>query len=300
MIDNVAIARQLATVLAVVFAIGAAVIALGTLTGRAPRRLWVIYFSEILVLALIVIPAYVGRLALLPVLTLLAFVCTREIANVLRSAGHQPALIPLFVIGGAAVLSAALFPGSAHHAVLAASPFALLAAALLARGDATVTSRVGANLLIFVFPILGVAELGALALRSDGFGQVIWMYGVVELGDAGALVFGSVFGKRKIWPRLSPKKTIVGSVAGLLCAVAGAIALGFAVPQFSMLRCAVWGGALAVIGQLADLVASAIKREAGVKDFSNVVPAQGGVLDVYDSLLLVAPVHLCFLQLFDP
>jgi phosphatidate cytidylyltransferase len=293
------IARQVALVLAVLFAVGAVVIGIGTLLRRAPARIWTIYFSEIVVIALLLGPAYFGRWPMMAMSLLLSLVCTRELVPVLGQAGLAPSPGGSYATGVAIILAAGLGRAAVLPAALAVSLVASIVLALISGGTERLARRAGGGLVVLVFPVLGAAYLTVLSRRADGFGHLVWLYGVVETGDAGALLFGSIFGVRKIWPRLSPKKTVVGSVAGLACSVIAGVGLRFAIPGSSALRCLAMGLGFGVAGQIADLTASAIKRDAGVKDFAATVPAQGGVLDVYDSVLLVAPVYGLLLSILE-
>jgi len=108
--------------------------------------------------------------------------------------------------------------------------------------------------------------------------------------DSFAQLCGRLIGRRKLCPRLSPEKTVAGLLGGLSMAVGVALLLGFLLPGAR-------GAPLAGLGLLTaagavggDLLFSAIKRAAGIKDFSTWLPGHGGVLDRFDSLLLAAPV----------
>lgn len=147
---------------------------------------------------------------------------------------------------------------------------------------------------------LGLAVLVTCAYalsqtRALGLGHLVFFYGAVELNDSLAFVVGRMLGKRRIVPRVSPNKTLEGLLAGLLAATACGAALSFLEPAWSRLECTALGFGLGVAGSAADLLASALKRRAGVKDFSDMLPGHGGVLDAYDSLLLVSPLWYALL-----
>jgi len=111
--------------------------------------------------------------------------------------------------------------------------------------------------------------------------------------DTGAYFVGRLLGKKKLAPNLSPKKTWAGAIggtitAGVLCAVIAMISL-----EFNWAHIVIFGAIgllLAIVAQVGDLFASALKRQFGVKDFGNLLPGHGGVLDRFDSILLAAPV----------
>jgi phosphatidate cytidylyltransferase len=116
-------------------------------------------------------------------------------------------------------------------------------------------------------------------------------------GDSAAYFAGSAFGRRRMCPPISPSKTWEGFAAGLAGSALGAIlagTLGAGQPLWSMTLLGILGGAAGVLG---DLVESALKRDAGVKDSGVFIPGHGGVLDRIDSLVAVAPVVWLWLRL---
>ena len=111
----------------------------------------------------------------------------------------------------------------------------------------------------------------------------------------GSLFGGKLFGDKKLAPRVSPKKTREGAVAGLLGGMAGMILFRIAFflvteVQLHIGWCLLLGLVGAAVGQLGDLVFSCIKREFGIKDYGNLLPGHGGVLDRFDSVIFAAPV----------
>lgn len=119
------------------------------------------------------------------------------------------------------------------------------------------------------------------------------------IADTTAYYCGKYLGKRKLCPEVSPKKTIAGSVGGFLgstigCGIYGMI-IGFNVPEVQIIHFFLIGGLCGIMGQLGDLVASSIKRYVGIKDYSNLIPGHGGILDRFDSILFNAVVVFYYL-----
>jgi phosphatidate cytidylyltransferase len=114
--------------------------------------------------------------------------------------------------------------------------------------------------------------------------------------DTGAMLFGRLFGVAKLMPSVSPKKTVVGAWGGAVVSVILSIVfvryalLPYAKLTMSPFAAAVLGLTVSIAGQLGDLVESMLKRQAGVKDSSNLIPGHGGALDRVDSLLFTLPV----------
>jgi phosphatidate cytidylyltransferase len=125
----------------------------------------------------------------------------------------------------------------------------------------------------------------------DGFHWIFLTMTITAVGDTAAYYAGSLRGRHKLLPRISPNKTIEGSLAGLIGNVAGALAYAAVlfpsqIAPGGLLLALLVGGA----GQLGDLSESMLKRAAGLKDSGGLLPGHGGILDRLDSLLFSAPV----------
>jgi len=131
--------------------------------------------------------------------------------------------------------------------------------------------------------VIMLCGLSLVALRhSVGLGVVLWLLTVIIASDVMGYFAGRMLGGPKFWPRISPKKTWSGTVAGWIgAALVGAAfwAAGFGTDKL------VWfSPVVAFAGQMGDITESAIKRRAGVKDSSNLIPGHGGLLDRFDAL----------------
>ena len=132
-------------------------------------------------------------------------------------------------------------------------------------------------------------------MLSDG-GVVVWLIFLSSWGcDTCAYCVGMLFGKHKLAPVLSPKKSIEGAVGGVIgAALLGLLYAGLFGSEMNdvenpLVACSLACGIAAVISQIGDLAASAIKRNHGVKDYGHLIPGHGGVLDRFDSMLFTAP-----------
>lgn len=126
---------------------------------------------------------------------------------------------------------------------------------------------------------------------------------ITWIGDTAAMSVGVKVGGPKLAPVLSPNKTRSGAVGGLLGAIVTAVVLGLLVLNRVGWNFAVWqlvvvGGVVGVVSQVGDIAESLFKREAGVKDSSNLIPGHGGVLDRLDSLYFVVPAAAGLFRLF--
>lgn len=114
--------------------------------------------------------------------------------------------------------------------------------------------------------------------------------------DTGAYFVGKARGKTKLWPSISPNKTIEGALGGVALAMLTMLVFTFVTESLTVPRALVIGLVISISGQIGDLMESAIKRTLNVKDSGSILPGHGGVLDRFDSLIIVFPVlHLLHL-----
>ena len=261
------------------------------------RRLWTAYLTEFVIVGAVVVPAYLGTAALFLAVGSICAVATAELLRVVRGPVPSP-LVGIGLLGSVAVVGAAAIGGEtlALRAMVVAACVALAAGLATRPGSDPAAHPAALTLVSLVYPSALGAYLLLLGRSDGGFGRVAFLVGVVELNDSAALLGGMLLGGPRLCPRLSPEKRIAGSCAGLLAAVAGAAALRFAVPALTVPQVLGAGLLIGVGGQVGDLVASSVKRAAGVKDFAALVPTQGGILDIYDALLFAAPLFWLYVQ----
>ena len=159
---------------------------------------------------------------------------------------------------------------------------------------------------VTLFGLMYVAWLGNFITRinfatENGRYWVMLLVVVTKFTDMGAYLVGSTLGRHKMIPRISPKKTWEGTVGGIAFAVGGAFVCRWVMPaelpgltNFHAVTVGLLLGAAAVVGDLAE---SLVKREAGVKDSSNILPGHGGALDMLDSFLFTAPLLYVYMRL---
>lgn len=133
----------------------------------------------------------------------------------------------------------------------------------------------------------------------DGKALLLAMFIMIWLSDTGAFITGSLIGRHKLFPRISPGKTWEGFFGGITFVVASAFVMKYCFPAFfvsiSICSLCFMGVTVAIFATWGDLVESLIKRTLGVKDSGNLLPGHGGILDRIDSLLLVIPASLFYL-----
>jgi phosphatidate cytidylyltransferase len=149
----------------------------------------------------------------------------------------------------------------------------------------------------FAVPGVAVSDDVAATVYQWGGLTVLVFFASIWLCDSAAYFAGRAFGRHKLFERVSPNKTWEGAVAGLLFAVA-AFVLGkvLLLPYLTIAQAATCGGIVGVFGQLGDLSESLLKRDAGVKDSSRLIPGHGGILDRFDSILYASPLLYFYLD----
>ena len=132
---------------------------------------------------------------------------------------------------------------------------------------------------------------------NEGLWLVIFVFLIVVATDIGGYYFGSKFGKHKLSPVISPKKTVEGALGATIMALIVA-SFGVFYTKLTLLHALVAGLLITISSQLGDLSESLVKRDAGVKDSSNILPGHGGILDRTDGYLFALPVAYYYLVNF--
>ncbi len=138
-------------------------------------------------------------------------------------------------------------------------------------------------IIFFSYHIAMIAMMGDLE-------YLVWLVVITAFGtDIMAYFTGYAFGKHKLCPNISPKKTIEGSVGGTLGSIILCGVFGFFFAKPLLIHCLIIGLLGGIISQFGDLTASVFKRKMGIKDYGNLIPGHGGILDRFDSVLFTGP-----------
>ncbi len=181
-------------------------------------------------------------------------------------------------------------------AVLAAATIAIMIATLARVDDkARILVSAGATLLGLTYVVLLGSYIVAIrAIPTPGIpGKLLTLFfAIIMMSDTGAYFAGRTMGRHKLAPRVSPAKTVEGSVGGLVASVLAAIASKYVFfPELPIPDAVALGAVMGALGQVGDLCESLIKRGSDVKDAASILPGHGGFLDRLDSMLLNAPVY---------
>lgn len=158
------------------------------------------------------------------------------------------------------------------------------------------------------FSLSGLVSLHLLS-KIHGVTYIVISLASAWLADAGAYFVGTFLGKHKLCPDISPKKTVEGAVGGILTNIVILCLYCFCYQRFQATReiffdvnyisVAVVGLFTSVMGMFGDLTASLLKREHNIKDFGNIMPGHGGIMDRFDSVLFVVPFNVVYLIFFN-
>ncbi len=145
---------------------------------------------------------------------------------------------------------------------------------------------------------LGISFNLIILIRDKSLELIIYLLLVQTLTDTFALITGRLVGKHKLCPTISPKKTIEGAIGGALVATFVSVAYYITVcaPNMNIFMIIIITVLLSVVGQLGDLVISAIKRYYDKKDFSDLIPGHGGILDRFDSLIFITLIFVFIVE----
>jgi len=200
----------------------------------------------------------------------------------------------MLVLGAVSVGSAS--PGPAVLANVAASLFPAIYIGLPLGALAAVRGEIGG-----MASHVRIVEIGDVlphlpAGYPDGRVVLLLLLAIIVISDSAQYYTGRAFGRRPLAPTISPKKTVEGAVGGVVFGTLAMIVGGHFIFASPLWVLALTGAVISMLGIVGDLFESLLKRSAGVKDSSNLIPGHGGVLDRIDSWLFAAPVYYMFVR----
>lgn len=260
-----------------------------------PRRIYTILFLAPLLYAAI---RYLPPLAFSGVVVLAGALALFEFYRLCFSDRSHSWLIGIGLTGFAALILATHRPDIVVPTLLAIV-VSIISVPLLSRSPLEQSLRDGAMTLFGVLYLgLTLSTLSMTRLLPSGEWLIFFLLLVTWASDTGAYLVGTLCGRHRLAPTISPKKTVEGLVGGLI----GAIIIGYAarwwfLPELSGLDCLVLAILLTITGLWGDLTESAMKRSVGMKDSGGILPGHGGMLDRLDSLLFTAPVFYYYVTM---
>ena len=275
---------------------------LGRVGADHRRELWRRYYSWLVLTPLLLAPVLLGAFWTILGVMILSLACYREFA---RATGlFREKTISLVVVLGILAITFTVLDNW-YALFMAMIPFmigVIASTAILRDQPKGYIQRVALGVLGFSLFGSCLGHLAFFANDANYRPYLIFVFFTVELNDVFAYIVGKTFGKRKLAPNTSPKKTIAGSLGALVLTTLIVVGAGPSVfrgtqladPRYLILL----GVLISVVGQLGDLMFSSIKRDLEIKDMGVTIPGHGGLLDRFDSIILVAPVAFHYIRYF--
>jgi phosphatidate cytidylyltransferase len=224
-----------------------------------------------------------------------------EFYRMAQAQGSHPLQVPGIAVGALMVLEFyhPLVPALGTFLPVAASVLLIMIARLfLPRPvDGAIEDVASTFLGVFYVAMLFAYQVG-VRTGEDGKQWLVFLYFIIWASDIGAYSIGIPFGKRRLYEKVSPKKSIEGLLGALVASAAMALLCRvWFMPPIGAGEAVAIALMLAVVGTVGDLVESLFKRAAGVKDSGTIIPGHGGILDRMDSMLFAAPVLYYYLRM---
>lgn len=263
---------------------------------------WIISIVALLCLLTGGIPLYLF-------LFLILFFGTKEYVQILRNKGFHPSLSLIFI---ACIAFATLIFFHRFDLLPFVVTLSIITSfcVVLFKGRQPYIANVATTITGFMYcgwlpcHILLIRQFGMNHVNAfkvnlnEGLWLTVLIFLIILVTDIGAYYFGSKHGKTLLAPVVSPKKTVEGSLGGTFCALLIAITGTFYNTGLTLLQCVILGLIVTLSAQLGDLSESLIKRDAGVKDSSNILPGHGGFLDRFDSYIFALPAAYYYIAYF--
>ncbi len=289
-----------------ILAFAGVVLGLLTLVGKDVSSIWKTYRGWLVMIPLIFGVIFLGRVATIIGVTLLAMFGFKEFS---RATGlyedwwfTASVYVAIAALGVASVVTDPRLHSPGWYGIFMALPVYVVAIILLipiirdrARGQ---LQRVALAIVGFVYFGWMFSHLGFLANTPYAYGYLLYLIFAVEINDVAAFTCGKLFGRHKLRENISPNKTIEGSLGAIAVSMAMPWLLWFSFPHFEATQLILTGLIVGVGGQVGDLVISYIKRDIGIKDMGVVISGHGGILDRVDSMIFVAPIFLHMVRWF--
>ena len=169
-------------------------------------------------------------------------------------------------------------------------------------------SKISEVFVAVTYVSISLTSLSLIRYMNSEFGlfTVLLVFIIAWVSDIFAFAVGSLIGKHKLIPEVSPKKTVEGAIGGIVFSIIACVLYGLLIDIFVeeakvyYLVLSVFGLVLSVVSQIGDLIASVIKREYGIKDYGKIFPGHGGVMDRFDSVFAVSTIMMILCIIFPP
>ncbi|MBI5095959.1 MAG: phosphatidate cytidylyltransferase [Candidatus Hydrogenedentes bacterium] len=276
---------------------------LGRVGDAHRKELFTRFYSWLVITPLILVPILAGAAWTILGIGVLSLFCYREYA---RATGlFREKAISLMIVLGILLQTFTAFDNW-YHFFVALTPLtigAIMSVAILRDEPEGYIQRVALGVLGFALFGTCFGHLAHFANDANYRPYLLLIFLSVELNDVFAYVSGKTLGRRKLAPKTSPNKTLGGALGALVLTTLLVVGVGHYVFRGTAMDSAshlvVMGIIVSTVGQMGDLMLSSIKRDLGVKDMGVTIPGHGGLLDRFDSIILVAPAMYHYINYFE-
>ncbi len=264
------------------------------------KSLWVKYLAWFLIIPPIIFPLLYSRLIFVAVFQVISILCFREFSRMTGIWKDRRYIIVCYL--ALFIIYWPVYLGKSAYGAFQAFPIFAITAVLLVpvmRDEYThMVQKTSLGMLGVAYFAWFLAHVPFLRNSNNGIELVFFLILLTAINDASAYLGGSLFGKHKLAPHLSPNKTFEGALVSFIVTIGISFAIRFLIPFVSLLHLVLSAALISVGGTAGDLVISFIKRDIGAKDAGKVIPGHGGILDRFDSLVFTAPLFFHFINNF--
>ncbi|MBR0135887.1 MAG: phosphatidate cytidylyltransferase [Clostridia bacterium] len=248
-------------------------------------------------ISLLALTVWLGGWVQVAVLTLFAVIGITEMYKMFGKKDVRICIVPLLLVAASQFVVLYLFPK--YVPIVYIIGFLWIVADRILNGRAS-SEGAAASCFVLIYPLALLLCFGLFGFERNDVSRIalIIVFAGPSMADNNAYMFGKLFGKHKLCPKISPNKTVEGFIAGLIGGPIGGLLVYFLQRLWGLN--VHWGWLVGlgfiggVIGQAGDLFASTFKRWSGIKDFGSIFPKHGGVIDRLDSAMMFAPVVAAF------
>ncbi|OEU65880.1 MAG: phosphatidate cytidylyltransferase [Desulfovibrio sp. S3730MH75] len=252
--------------------------------------------TSVTLIAVLFLTLYFGGLFLVSVVTIFSVVALHEFYSMFWKEESRSLSKMMGMLSGAAIVLTGALASHTWMLVLLLALFWIFNFKFLFSYSSS-PGRTSYNDSMVLFSGLIYIPLTLQFVTSMNSWEILFVLLSSSASDTAAFYAGTYFGKKKIWPRISPKKSWAGSIGGFTACVICCTVYGLFFGHASVIAWMILAGFLNIASQMGDFFESALKRKLDIKDSGNILPGHGGVLDRIDSLVLALPVYILARQI---
>jgi phosphatidate cytidylyltransferase len=266
--------------------------------GKEIRTLWKRYLAWFVIAPVIVLPLVFSRAGFQCLVLLLSLLCFREYSRVVGLWKDRKIMLPAVL--AIVLIYAPVF--TRWYGLYQAVPIygvALILIVPIFRDEfENMIQKTCLGMLGVVYFGWFLSHLACLRNFEEGIQYIFYLIVLVEANDAFGYLWGSLLGKHKLVPKISPNKTIEGALGAVVSVILLGFLMRYLIPRVCNGHVFILAFMLSIFGTCGDLTISFIKRDLRIKDMGNLIPGHGGLLDRCDSIIFTAPLYFHFMRFF--